>query len=69
LSKVKGTHAVYVSQPQAVASLIEKAARAWQQQRNKSQDYSTIVSPCRAGFGAILAPQIVPGKFPDSRLA
>ena len=25
--EVKGSHAVYVSQPQAVASLIEKAAR------------------------------------------
>jgi hypothetical protein len=26
--EVKGSHAVYVSQPQAVASLIEKAAKA-----------------------------------------
>jgi len=26
--EVKGSHAVYVSQPQAVASLIEKAAQA-----------------------------------------
>jgi pimeloyl-ACP methyl ester carboxylesterase len=51
--EVNGSHAVYVSQPQAVASLIEKAAKSAAAPQSSSQDWEATT---RLAFDAILAP-------------
>ena len=62
--EVKGSHAVYVSQPEAVASLIEKAARGvaataeWAAQIH-SGDGPSSTERTRASSGTRVVPEIV----------
>jgi len=52
--EVKGSHAIYVSQPGPVAKLIEEAARARRPQRSKSPG-GRVANKYRDEFGVRLA--------------
>ena len=41
--EVAGSHSIYVSQPEAVAELIEKAASKWARPRPKSRQLTRVV--------------------------